>query len=83
MDGQVMDGRGSFHNGRYVFIESWSSNQLPRNIGILNTDDTAAQTTAITMKSSNGSGNDGSGNNGEHGNGNKGGKPGKNPTPHH
>ena len=87
MDGQVMDAQGSFHNGVYVFMLSLSGNQLPRNIGILNTDDTAAQTTTITMKSSNensnSNGNGDSGNNGEHGKGNDGGKPGKAPTPDH
>src|SRR5207253_6971140 len=87
MDGQVMDAQGSFHNGVYVFMLSLSGNQLPRNIGILNTDDTAAQTTTITMKSSNensnSNGNGDSGNNGEHGKGKDGGKPGKAPTPDH
>lgn len=89
MDGQVSEAQGSFHNGVYVFMLSLSGNQLPRNIGILNTDDTATQTTTITMKSSNensnGNGNSdsGSGNNGEQGKGNDGGKPGKAPTPHH
>ncbi len=91
MDGQVMEAQGSFHNGVYVFMLSLSGNQLPRNIGILNTDDTAAQTTTITMKSSNensnsnsnSNGNGDSGNNGEHGKGNDGGKPGKAPTPDH
>lgn len=85
MDGQVMDAQGSFHNGVYVFMLSLSGNRLPRNIGILNTDDTAAQTTTITVKSSNenSNGNGGSGNNGEHGKGNNGGKPVKAPpTPH-
>ena len=85
MDGQVMEAQGTFHNGVYVFMLSLSGNQLPRNIGILNIDDTAAQTTTITMKSSNenSNGNGDSGNNGEHGKGNNGGKPGKAPTPHH
>jgi len=89
MDGQVMEAQGSFHNGVYVFMLSLSGNQLPRNIGILNTDDTAAQTTTITVKSSNensnsnSNGDGGSGNNGEHGKGNNGGKPGKAPAPDH
>jgi hypothetical protein len=78
VNGQVMDAQGSFQNGLYVFTASWQGDQRPQSIGILNPDNTVAQTTAITMKSSNGNGN-----NGGRGNGNNGGKPDKTPTPHH
>ena len=85
VNGQVMDAQGSFQNGLYVFTTSWQGDQPPQSIGILNPDSTVAQTTHITMKSSNGNGNgnNGNGNNGGHGNGNNGGKPDKTPTPHH
>lgn len=76
VNGQVLDAQGSFQNGLYIFMANWNGDQHPRSIGILNPDGTVAQTTAITMKSSNGNGND---NNGGHGNG----KPDKTPTPHH
>ena len=78
VNGQVMEAQGSFQNGLYVFTASWQGDQPPQSIGILNPDSTVAQTTAITMKSSNVNGN-----NGGHGNGNNGGKPHKTPTPHH
>ena len=85
VNGQIMDAQGSFQNGLYVFTTSWQGDQPPQSIGILNPDGTVAQTTAITMKSSNGNGNgnNGNGNNGGHGNGNNNGKPDKTPTPHH
>lgn len=83
VNGQVMNAQGSFQNGLYVFTASWQGDQPPQSIGILNPDSTVAQTTAITMKSSNGNGNNGNGNNGGHGNGNNNGKPDKTPTPHH
>src|SRR5712692_1262623 len=85
VNGQVMDAQGSFQNGLYVFTASWQGDQPPQSIGILNPDSTVAQTTAITMKSSNVNvnGNDGNSNNGGHGNGNNNGKPDKTPTPHH
>ena len=67
---------GSFQNGVYVFTTNWNGNQHALSIGILNPDGSAAQTTAITMKSSNGNGN------GDSGNGNTEGKPGLTPTPH-
>jgi Domain of unknown function (DUF5667) len=85
VNGQVIEAQGSFQNGLYVFTASWQGDQPPQSIGILNPDDTVAQTTAITMKSTNGNGNgnDGNSDNGGHGNGNNGGKPDKTPTPHH
>ncbi len=76
--------QGMFQHGVYVFTTNWNGNQHAQSIGILNPDGTAAQTTAITMKSSsgNGNGNSGNGNTGGHGNGNTGGKPSLTPTPH-
>jgi Domain of unknown function (DUF5667) len=85
VNGQVIDAQGSFQNGLYIFTTSWNGDQHPQSIGILNPDGTVAQTTAITMKSSNGNGNgnNGNGNNGGHGNGNGNGKPDKTPPPHY
>jgi hypothetical protein len=65
-----------------IFVTTWTGNQHPHSIGILNPDGTAAQTTAITLQSSNDHGNgngDGEGS-GSH-NGNGGGKPGGTPSP--
>jgi hypothetical protein len=83
MDGQAVEAQGSFQNGLYVFTLSWSGSQLPKDIGIMNTDGTAAQTTAITLKSSNEKGDGGSGTNDKPVKGNTGGKPDKTPTLHH
>ena len=83
VNGQVVDVQGSFQNGLLVFTTGWNGNQHPQSIGILNPDGTVAQTTTITLKSSNGNGNNGNSNNGHHGNGNNNGKPDKTPTPHH
>ncbi len=80
VDGQIMEAQGSYQDGLSVFTINWSGSQQPTSIGILNPDDTAAQTTVITMTSlTNGS----NGNNGEHGNGKNGRKPTKTPPPHH
>jgi hypothetical protein len=83
MNGRVLDAQGVFQNDLYVVTTSWNGNQHPQSIGILNPDGTAAQTTAITMKSSNGNGNGDNGNSGGDGNGNNNGKPDKTPPPHH
>jgi len=82
VDGQVMKTQGSFQSGLYVFMINWSGSRHPQHIGILNPDDTTAQTTVITIKNSTNE-NGGPGSNEGHGNGNNGGKPGKTPTPHH
>ena len=80
VDGQIMEAQGSYQDGLSVFTINWSGSQQPASIGILNPDDTAAQTTVITMTSlTNGS----NGNNGEHGNGKNGRKPTRTPPPHH
>ncbi len=83
VNGRVLDAQGFFQNDVYIFTTNWNGDQHPQSIGILNPDGTVAQTTAITMKSSNGNGNSNNGNNGGHGNGNNNGKPDKTPTPHH
>jgi hypothetical protein len=76
--------QGSFHNGLYVFITDWVDNRRPHGIGILNPDGTAAQTSVITLKTSDEHGNgNGNSNSGGNGNGNGGGKPSGSPTPHH
>src|SRR5579859_118493 len=79
---QIINTPGSFQNGLYIFTTSWNGNQHAQSIGILNPDDTVAQTTAITVKSANGNSN-GNGNNAGRGNGNDTGKPAKTPPPHH
>lgn len=84
VDGQIMEAQGSFQGGLYVLTTNWSNSWHPQYIGILNPDDTVAQTTVITLKGSNdGNGSSSTGNNGQHGNGNNKGKPDKTPTPHH
>jgi uncharacterized protein DUF5667 len=85
VNGQIIDAPGFFQNGQLVFTISWNGDQHTQSIGILNADGTVAQTTVMTMKSSNGNGNGNSGNsnNAGHGNGNNNGKPGRIPTPHH
>src|SRR6266702_196490 len=80
VDGQIMEAQGTYQDGLSVFTINWSGSQHPASIGILNPDDTAAQTTVSTMTSlTNGS----NGNNGEHGNGKNGRKPTRTPPPHH
>ena len=83
VNGRVLDAQGFFQNDVYIFTTNWNGDQHPQSIGILNPDGTVAQTTAITMKSSNGNGTGNNGNNGGHGNGNNNGKPVKTPTPDH
>ncbi len=74
VDSRLMDVRGSLQNGWYVFVANWVGNQHPQRLGILNPDGTAAQTTTVTLNSSDDHGNNnGNGNHGGNGNGN--GKP--------
>ena len=76
VDNRLVQVRGSFQNGLYVFVAHWVGNQHPHSIGILNPDETAAQTTVITPGSSNEHGNGSSNHVGnEKGNGNGKGKP--------
>ncbi len=70
VDSRLMDVRGSLQNGWYVFVANWVGNQHPQRLGILNPDGTAAQTTTITLNSS-----DDHGNSNHGGNGNSKGKP--------
>ncbi|HEY1351639.1 MAG TPA: hypothetical protein VGF67_18630 [Ktedonobacteraceae bacterium] len=49
VNGVVEDARGTFQQGQMVFVVAWQGTQHPRSLGILNPDDTAAQTTAITI----------------------------------
>src|SRR5258708_30999272 len=72
VDSRLVEGTGSFQNGRYVFVANWAGNQPPQRLGILNPDGTAAQTTTITLNSSDEHGN---GNGNSNGNGNGNGKP--------
>jgi len=73
VDNRLVQVRGSFQNGLYVFVAQWVGNQHPHSIGILNPDETAAQTTVITLGSSNEHGN-GSSNHAGNGKGNGNGK---------
>ena len=76
VDSRLMDVRGSLQNGWDVFVANWVGNQHPQRLGILNPDGTAAQTTTITLNSSDDHGNNnGNGNHGGNGNGNSKGKP--------
>jgi hypothetical protein len=49
IDNQLVVSSGSLQSGRDVFAVSWSSQQPPKTIGILNPDGTVAQTTTITF----------------------------------
>lgn len=82
VNGQPVDAQSAWQNGSYIFTADWNGEPRTQSIGILNPDGTLAQTAAITLKSTTGTGNgnNGNGNNGQHGNGKK---PGKTPTPHH
>ncbi len=82
VDGRLVEASGSLQNSLYVFVANWTGNQHPQSIGILNPDGTAAQTTAITLKTSGGSGR-GNGNGGGKENGNGGGKSNSAPPPQH
>jgi hypothetical protein len=59
IDNQLVVSSGSLQNGKDIFIVSWSSQQPPKTIGILDPDGTMAQTTTITftIASTNKSGN--------------------------
>jgi hypothetical protein len=82
-NGQALVAQGFFQNGLYIFTTNWNGDQHPQSIGILNPDGTVAQTTVMTMKSSNGnSNNNNTGAHGVRGNGNNNGKPDKTPSPH-
>lgn len=69
VDNRLVQVRGSFKNGLYVFVANWVGNQHPHSIGILNPDETAAQTTVIALGSSNDHSN-GNSNHSVNGNGN-------------
>src|SRR5260221_4772964 len=74
VDSWLVEATGSLQNGRDVFMTNLDGKQQPYNIGILNPDGTAAQTTTIALNSSDDHGNNnGNGNHGGNGNGN--GKP--------
>jgi len=84
VDGRLVIVQGSLQNGLYVFVADWVGNLHPQSIGILNPDSTAAQTSAITLQTSDEHGNgNGNSNSGGNGNGNGGGKPSGSPPPHH
>ena len=85
VNGQPVAASGAVLNGMYLFTVQWHGNQHPHSIGILNPDGTAAQTTQISIQTSNDNGNDkGNGNGDGNGKGNGGGKiagtPGRSPT---
>jgi len=47
IDQVLMEDNGTLQNGTYIFTVSWHRQSPPHTIGILNADDTVAQTTAI------------------------------------
>lgn len=82
VNGQPVAASGAVQNGMYLFTIEWHGNQHPHTIGILNPDGTAAQTTQISIQTSNGNDN-GNGDGGGNGKGNGGktaGTPGRSPT---
>jgi hypothetical protein len=72
VNGKPVEASETIQQGRVVFVADWKGEQHPQSLGILNPDDTAAQTTAITITG-------GSSNGTQGGNGNK---PSVTPTPH-
>ncbi len=52
VDGKVLAEAGTIQNGQMIFVVEWNGDQHPHNLGILNPDGTAAQTTAISIKGS-------------------------------
>ncbi len=80
VDGQLVVAHSSLQNGLNIFVATWTGDQHPHSIGILNPDGTMAQSTTITLQTSNDHGNgEGSGNHNDNG----GGKPGGTPPPSH
>lgn len=61
LDGHEVTVRSITQNtaSTYVFVINWMGNRPPEQIDILNPDNTAAQTTAITLKNVGGNGNNG------------------------
>src|SRR5215469_8285510 len=64
VDSRLVEATGSLQNGSYVFVANWPGKQHPYSIGILNPDGTAAQTTSVTLNSSDDHGNSHHGGNG-------------------
>jgi hypothetical protein len=73
VNGQVIAGNGTLHNGQITFVVDWHGNQSPQSLGILNPDGTAVQIMAITIKRITTNGNPGGNQNGN--------KPSVIPTP--
>ena len=72
VDDKVIEETGTLQYGQIVFVMDWDGNQHPHNLGILNPDGTATETTTITIKAA---GTPGTPDGKQNGNGNK-------PTPH-
>jgi hypothetical protein len=76
MDNRLVEARGSPQKGLFVFMATWIGNQYPQSRGIVNSDDTADETTAITLNGSDDHVNsNNNSNHGGNGNGNSRGKP--------
>ncbi len=76
MDNRLVKARGSLQKGLFVFVATWIGNQYPQSRGIVNPDDTADETTTITLNGSDDHGNsNNNSNHGGNGNGNSRGKP--------
>lgn len=99
VDGKEVPATGTLQNGQLIFVIDWNGSRHPHSLGILNTDGTAAQITAVTLQDSDPQGAQG---NNQNGNGHKpsgtptpqdkksdaiptpqGKKPDATPTPHH
>lgn len=77
IDGRMINGAGTLHDGQITFVVNWDSNQPPQSLGILNPDGTAAQMTVITILQSATSGQNTGNSNGN----DTGKKPTSTPTP--
>ena len=88
IDGKPTGVTGALQNNQITFVLNWNGHQHPHSLGILNPDGTVAQTTTISVKTTNENGGstkngNGGGKNGNGGNGDgSGNKPVTTPTPH-
>lgn len=56
IDDQVISSTGTLKNGVYTFNVDWNGKQYPATVSLLNPDDTLAQTTLITLSTTDASG---------------------------
>jgi Domain of unknown function (DUF5667) len=52
IDGQLVDASEYLQNGQIIFMIDWHGRSYPHSLGIMNPDDTVAQTAAISIQNS-------------------------------